>query len=148
MKKRGQSKAQVSMEFLLVVGFAFLMTVPLIIIFYQQSQSINTEVSASQVDKVASEIRDAADEVYYMGSPSKKTITVFMPEGVKGVDVGGNRILFLIDSPNGDYDIVKWTATNLTGSLMNYSGIHHVSAESYFNTSLNSTCVRISDVSQ
>ena len=57
----------------MVVGFAFLMTIPLIIIFYQQSETLDTEITASQIDKVASEIRDAADEVYYLGAPSKKT---------------------------------------------------------------------------
>jgi len=145
MKKRGKGKAQVSIEFLLVVGFAFLMTVPLIIIFYQQSQNINTEVSASQVDKVASEIRDAADEVYYLGSPSKKTITLYVPEGVKDIQLHNNSIVFVVDSPGTDYEVVKWTVANLTGSLKNYYGIHHVSAESYFNITLNSTCVNIAD---
>jgi uncharacterized protein (UPF0333 family) len=153
MKKRGrikeQGRAQISMEFLMVVGFAFLMTVPLVIIFYQQSQNLTTEVSASQVDKIASEIRDAADEVYYLGTPSKKTITVFMPETIKSIIIDNTtKIIFWVDSPNGDYEVVKWTVANLTGSLMNYSGIHHISAESYFNISLNSTCVRIGDVSQ
>jgi uncharacterized protein (UPF0333 family) len=144
MKKRGQGKAQVSIEFLLIVGFAFLMTVPLIIIFYQQSENISKEVTASQADKVASEIRDAADEVYYIGTPSKKTITVFLPENVNGVRISGNTIVFDIDSADGDYEIVKWTVANLTGSLMNYSGIHHVSAESYYD--LSGTYVNISEV--
>ena len=148
MKKRGHGKAQVSIEFLLVIGFAFLMTVPLVIIFYQQSQNINTEVSASQVDKVASEIRDAADEVYYLGSPSKKTITLYMPEGINGVQIQNNSIVFLVNSPGNDYEIVKWTVPCLTGSLENFYGIHHVSTESYFNITLNSTCVRISEVSE
>src|SRR4030043_750560 len=102
MKKRGHIKAciraQISLEFLIVVGFALLMTFPLVIIFYQQSNNINTEVTSSQADKVASEIRDAADEVYYLGSPSKKTITVFLPENVKGVRISGNTIVFDIDS--------------------------------------------------
>lgn len=133
MKKRGSFKAQVSMEFLLVVGFAFLMTIPLIVIFYQQSQSINTEVSASQIDKVASEVRDAADEVYYLGSPSKKTISIFMPEGVNGVsfvnNTDGASINFNVNSPDGDYEVVKWVASkNLSGNIGNFEGIHCIAA--------------------
>lgn len=139
MKKRGKSKAQVSMEFLLVVGFAFLMTVPLIIIFYQQSETLSTEISASQINKVAGEIRDAADEVYYLGSPSKKTVTVYMPEGVQSISIGGNKIVFTVESPSGDYELVKWSAANLTGSIQTYNGIHYVSVESH------NTYVSISD---
>ena len=129
MKKRG--KAQVSLEFLIVVAFALMITIPLVIIFYQQSESINTEVSASQIDKVASEMRDAADEVYYLGAPSKKTITIYMPEGVNNVTLRNNTIIFSVDAPINDYELVKWTAANLTGSIKSYSGIHHVSAEAY-----------------
>jgi uncharacterized protein (UPF0333 family) len=143
MKKRGknkeQTRAQISMEFLLVVGFAFLMTVPLVIIFYQQSESINTQVTSSQLDKVASEVRDAADEVYYLGSPSKKTVTIYMPKGVNSIAINNNMIDFVVDSPNGDYEIVKWTVANLTGTIRTFEGIHHISVESY------DTYVSISD---
>ncbi len=129
MKKRGKSKAQISMEFLLVIGFAFLMTIPLIVIFYQQSESLTTDITASQIDKVASEIRDAADEVYYLGPPSKKTITVYFPEGIKQVNITNNTITFVVSSSGGNFDLVKWAATNLTGTLKTHKGIHQVTVE-------------------
>jgi len=136
MKKRGnisqQVKAQVSLEFLMVVGFAFLLTIPLIILFYQQTDNINTEVTASQLDKIASEIRDSADEVYYLGTPSKKTITVYMPDSVKSIDFNENRVEFWVESSSGDYQLVKWLAANITAdSSMGISeGIHKISVES------------------
>ena len=131
MKKRGNTQAQISIEFLIVVGIAFLMTIPLILIFYQQSANLNTEITSSQVDKVASEIRDAADEVYYLGSPSKKTVSIYMPEGVQSVSVVNDKIIFFVDSAEGDYEVVKWTVANLTGSIESHRGIHHVSVEAY-----------------
>jgi len=130
------------MEFLIVVGFAFLMTIPLIALFYRQSENINSEVTSSQMDKVASEIRDAADEVYYLGSPSKKTITVFIPENLKCINMTGSSIIFRVASPGGDYDLVKWTAANLTTSTFcNLKGIHYVSTEA--QESGNTTTVNI-----
>src|SRR4030042_6734986 len=135
MKKRGHIKAciraQISLEFLIVVVFALLMTFPLVIIFYQQSNNINTEVTSSQADKVASEIRDAADEVYYLGSPSKKTVTVYMPEGVNSISITGDKMVFTVESPGNDYELVKWSVTNLTGSLRTYPGIHNISVQAY-----------------
>ncbi|HJX05635.1 MAG TPA: hypothetical protein VJ461_02915 [Candidatus Nanoarchaeia archaeon] len=143
MKKRGNikvwNKAQVSLEFLMIVGVALLMTFPLILIFYRQSENINTEVGASQLDKVVSEIRDAADEVYYLGSPSKKTVTVYMPEGVNSISITGDKMVFTVESPGNDYELVKWSVTNLTGSLQTYPGIHHISVQAY------DTYVQISD---
>jgi len=135
MKKRGSLKAQVSIEFLIIIGFAFMMTIPLVILFYQQSESINIEVTSSQVDKIASEIRDSADEVYYLGSPSKKTLTVYIPEGVNNITIRNNTIIFIVESASGDYEMVKWTAANLTGTLQNdkgdNEGIRCVAAQAY-----------------
>jgi len=128
MKKRG-SQGQVSMEFLMIVGMALLMTFPLIIIFFQQQENLRTEIGASQLDKVASEIRDAADEVYYLGAPSKKTVTVYMPEGVKDINISASRIKFLVESPGTDYELVKWSVTNLTGTIQIYSGVHCIYAQ-------------------
>jgi uncharacterized protein (UPF0333 family) len=131
MKKRGE-KAQVSIEFLMVVGFALLMTLPLVYIFFRQSETVNTSISSAQVDKVTSEIRDAADEVYYLGSPSKKTLTLFFPEGITQVNLTGNSMTFLVDSANGDYEVVKWTVGNISpvSNITTHSGIHHISLES------------------
>jgi uncharacterized protein (UPF0333 family) len=143
MKKRGcileHVKAQVSLEFMMIVGVALLMTLPLILIFYRQSENINSEIGASQLDKVASEIRDAADEVYYLGSPSKKTVTVYMPEGVNNISITNNTIVFTVEALGSDYELVKWSVTTLTGSLQIYPGIHHISVQAY------DTYVQISD---
>ena len=35
-----------------------------------------------------------------------------------------------MDSPNGDNEIVKWSVTNLTGTMKSFSGVHRVSIES------------------
>ncbi len=135
MGKRGQSwtGAQVSVEFLFVVGFAFLMTIPLIIIFYQQSENLDREITASQVDKVASEIRDAADEVYYLGEPSKKTITVYVPESVRFITLDNDKIIFNVSSASGEYQVVKWCAANLIGSIKQHKGIHVVRVQAMTN---------------
>lgn len=129
------------MEFLMIVGIALLMTLPLIIIFFQQSENLNTEISASQLDKIANELRDAADEVYYLGAPSMKTLTIYLPEGVKSITIKDNKIVFKIESPGEDYELVKWSVANFTSdsNLKTYQGIHHVSVQAY------DTGVKISD---
>jgi len=135
MEKRGSIrhhvKGQSSLEFLLIMGVAMMMILPLIVVFFQQSDNLNTEITNSQADKVASEIRDAADEVFYLGTLSKKTISVYMPENVVSAELSQNSIILTIDSSGGDYEIVKWTAANLSGTLNNHPGIHVISAEAY-----------------
>ncbi len=139
MEKRGNirhqvrlySKGQSSLEFLMIMGVAMLMILPLVVVFFQQSENLNTEITDSQADKVASEIRDAADEVFYLGAPSKKTVSIYMPENVVSAGLSDNRIILTIDSSWGDYEIVKWCAANFSSSsaLSNHPGIHVISVE-------------------
>jgi len=129
VKKRGL-KAQSSVEFLLIVGFAMMMILPLVVIFFEQSENLNTGISSSQTDKISSDIVDAADEVYYLGAPSKKTLSLYFPDSIKSAEVSGHSLIFNVDSPNGDYEVVKWSVTNLTGSVRSFPGVHRISVES------------------
>ena len=108
------AKAQVSIEFLLIVGFAMLMTIPLTLIFFKQSEALSNDISATQADRVASELRDAADEVYYMGAPSKKTLTVYLPREVDAITLIDNNIIFNVTGSGTRSEIVKWSAANFS----------------------------------
>jgi uncharacterized protein (UPF0333 family) len=112
MIKRGScSKAQVSMEFLMIVGFALLMTLPLFFIFYKQSEQMNSEIIGGQIDKVTSEIRD---------------------EGINNVSFSTNSMIFNMNTASGNYEVVKWTVGNISASsnIYSHNGIHHISIES------------------
>ena len=77
-------RGQVSVEYIMVVGFAFLMIIPLIVVFYSSSNDLNDQITSSQADKIANEIVAAADQVYFQGPPTMKTIKIFFPGKYKG----------------------------------------------------------------
>ncbi len=116
-----------------MVGFALLLTMPLIGLFYSQSNQIQAEVTASQADRIATEIVNAADEVYYMGEPAKRTLTIYMPDNVKAVTLRNNKLILNVSSPSGEYEVVKWADTNLSGSISPDRGRHKIKVEARFN---------------
>ena len=95
MKKR----AQAAMEYLLVGAMVTLVIIPTMYIFYGYSQRSNEEVRQSQLNKVGTDIVDVAEQVYYLGEPSKVTIDEVMPEGIIGIEVWRNKevVFFLQD---------------------------------------------------
>jgi len=117
-------KSQISIEYLIIVGFALAMTLPLFIIFHDQSKTINNEITSSQIQKVSDEIITAVDSVYYMGPPSTKTIKVYFPDFVKNVTLNNHSISFWIESSSGDYEVPKWTSATLDGQLRHGGGLH------------------------
>lgn len=95
MKKR----AQAAIEYLLVGAMVTLIILPTMYIFYAYSQRSNEEIRQSQLSKVGTDIVDVAEQVYYLGEPSKVTIDEVMPEGVIGIEIWENQelVFFLKD---------------------------------------------------
>ena len=95
MKKRGQAAT----EYLLVGSLITLIIIPAIYIFYGYSQSSNKEIEQSQLNKVGTDIVSVAEQVYYLGEPSKVTIDETMPAGIVGIEVWDNQelVFFLQD---------------------------------------------------
>jgi hypothetical protein len=117
-------KAQVSMEYLIIFGIAFAMTLPLIIIYITQTGNIQADVTQMQVYKAASKISDYAEQVYYMGEPSQRTLYVNFPAGITEVKIIEHNITFNVTTTDLSYQVVKETVANVTGIIRPFEGQH------------------------
>jgi uncharacterized protein (UPF0333 family) len=121
-----RSKGQVSMEYLIIFAIAFAMTLPLIIIYSKQTGNMQADVAQIQIYKTASKISDYAEQVYYMGEPSQRTLYIDFPQGVNSVTINGNLIIFNVTTTDLTYDVVKETSANLTGTIKSFEGQHRI----------------------
>lgn len=119
-------KGQVSMEFLMVTGFAFLLLIPVLILFLTQTQDINEDVTAAQVNKLGEELVGSVNNVYYLGEPTKKTIHAYIPKYVKSITFVNNLIIFNVDTGSFSYVVTKIAAANITGNLNSNAGLHTI----------------------
>ena len=122
--KRHATHGQVAMEYLFVVGFGFVLLIPVIILFYSQAGVLDTEVTAAQAKKSIDEIVSAVNLVYALGEPSKQTLRVRFPEHVTSVDLLNNTIIMTVQSPPGPYVVTGVAGVNLTGSIDVFAGTH------------------------
>jgi len=127
------------MEYLVVFGIAFAMTLPLIVIYATQTQNIKADIENAQMYKTASKIGDYAEQVYYMGEPSQRTLYIEFPKGINNVIVSENTISFNVTSGNLNYIVVKEITANVTGSIRAFEGPHKI----VFNAQAN--IVKITD---
>lgn len=124
------SKAQVSMEYLVIVGFVAAITVPLIVIFVTHSTEMNENIISNQVDHIASKIVDTSESVYYLGESSKITFRVYIPKKINYVSIGNNEVVFYVKKQNGIDHVVKYTPVPINGSISVTSGLHDIVVES------------------
>jgi len=130
--KRG--RAQVSMEFFLVTMFAFLIIVPLIMYFTNQSQRAVNEVNTAQVVQIARTIVTNAETVYAFGEPTTFTLRVYLPEGVDSIYFNNTEISFVINSEGRLITLTERATMNVTGNMSTHRGIHRLRLQAANNS--------------
>lgn len=117
-------KSQVSVEYMLVMGFAALMTTPLLLIYYTYSSDSAESVATSQALQIARNIADATDSVYYLGKPSQTTLKLYFPDRISSINLSNREVVLKVKTKNGITDIVQVSSVNMSGSLPKTQGIH------------------------
>ena len=122
--------AQVSTEYIIIVGFVVVIVIPLLIIFYNFSGETKDEITTNQLSKISRKVVDEAESMHYLGENSKTTIKVYMPTNVKGAKIQSNEVYFNVSTSKGFIDIEFPSPVNISGSIPNTSGVHMIKVES------------------
>ena len=137
-----KTKAQISMEFLMVIAITFLLVIPLIALFMKESQSTSEQVTAAQVSQIARRIVSSAEAVYAFGEPATVLLTIYFPAGINTSIVRNNELEFLINGGAGLVSIQEPASMNLTGAINVFPGVHSIKVTASNNS------VVISEVSR
>jgi hypothetical protein len=78
-------KAQVGMEYLILMGFLTVVITTILGIGLYYSTTAEDSIRSSQIYNFGNKITGVAESVYYAGYPSKATINPFLPEGVTNI---------------------------------------------------------------
>ena len=125
--------SQVSVEYLTIMGFVALVTVPLLVIYFNSVQSTGDEISGRQALQIARKIADASESVFFLGEPSQATIKAFIPKNIVSAVVNNTYIIFTIKTKDGISDIVQLSSVNMTGTLPTSPGIYSIKVKSESN---------------
>ncbi|MEK6876404.1 MAG: hypothetical protein AABX63_03265 [Nanoarchaeota archaeon] len=129
-----KKEAQISVEYMVIIGFVTIITIPLIIIYYTFTQESNEEITSSQISQISKKIVDAAESVYFIGEPSQTTMRVNIPDNVLLANLSsGKEVVFRIRSGTGESDIVQTTSVNISGSLPINKGTYLVTIKAMPN---------------
>ena len=140
MAAKEMTKAQVAMEYLILVGFVLAVIIPLVIIFYNESENINLQVKTQQVYAIGQHIIDKAESVYYLGEPSKTRLKAHLPDSIDQIIIQNHTLLFKMRTKQGLSDVVISSKVNITGSIPKTVGLHFITIENKGNyVSINGT---------
>ena len=122
-------KAQVSVEYIFIIGFVTIITIPLLVIYYSYSAQSKDIVATTQAMQIARKIVDSAESVYYLGTPSQTTLKLNFPDGILSTNLSNRELVFKISTTSGVTDIVEVSSVNISGNLPLTEGIHVVTVK-------------------
>jgi uncharacterized protein (UPF0333 family) len=133
-KRKERTRAQVSMEYILITAFSLLVVMPLIVLFFQYSQTYNDDITANQANKIMDELLNAAQTIHYLGEPSQKTLSLYFPNNIDQITFADGYFSMKIDSGSHEYDLYRAAAINFTGNLSTSYGVHVIRVRAVNNT--------------
>ena len=130
MSKRN---SQISVEYMIIIGFVAVVTIPLIIIYYTFTQDSNEQIVSSQLSQVVKTVVDSAESVYYFGEPSQTNFRINIPDNVLVANLSNNEVIFKIRTRSGESDILQSSLVNISGSLPTKKGTYTVTVKAISN---------------
>ena len=114
---RQLTRAQSSVEYLMIIGITLAVIVPAAYFFFRYSSSSSYEIVDSQLNNAGLLLLDQAKTVYYSGSGSKLVVEIEMPRELDSAYILGNReLVFNVTSPLGTQEMVFYSPINITTS--------------------------------
>ena len=123
-------KAQISVEYAIIMGFVAVISIPLVVIYYDYAAASNEEIMSRQLLNIAQKVVDTSESVYFLGEPSQTTLKVHIPNLVSEAIIEQEReIVFKMRTKTGITDIVQVSSVNITGTLPATQGIHYITVK-------------------
>ncbi len=108
MFSKANKKAQVSMEYMIIIGFSLMVMIPIIILATNYSTDYSYKFKSYQAQKAADIFTKISDELFFEGYPSKRTIKIYIPDNIKDSYIINKTIVFELRQKN---DIIKVYST-------------------------------------
>jgi len=123
IKKRGQ----VSVEYLVVVGFVTMVVIGILGVAIVFSGTIRDRIRITQIDNFANKVISVSESVFYAGEPSKATVFGELPEGVTDIEISENSLIVSVSTDTGQNKLMYVSKVPMQGSISPGGGTKKVS---------------------
>jgi uncharacterized protein (UPF0333 family) len=122
-------KAQVALEYMFLISVTTIVVLSILGISTYYTRDVEDSINTNQLDMVGKDIVDKAESVYYFGEPSKATISVFIPKGIRSINVSSNEVSFRFATASGESDMFYKSNVPLQGTISSSYGFHNIIIE-------------------
>jgi hypothetical protein len=107
MEKRGSIKAQIGMEYILIITIALMILIPGIYLFRNYAFESNDRIVDRRLADISNQLLSKAVKMYYYGAPSRTTFSVEMPPQIGK--------MYILSVAEGNESYLIFTALSSSG---------------------------------
>ena len=112
-----KSKAQVSVEYLIIIGISFAILIPGGYFFYNYSQSSNDATIRTQIIQIGNSMLTSAESIYGLADGSLVTIDLHYPKNIRDVYIlDDSELVIKYELGSGMNEAVFFSKVKLSGN--------------------------------
>ncbi len=121
-------RGQISVEYLIVVSFIIFMVLSFLGVAVYYTAGIRDELRVNHVETYANKIISNAESVFFAGSPSKLTVSAYLPEGVTAVTINDatDQIVITLETNSGTNIRAFSSDVPIQGTLTSTEGLRSI----------------------
>ena len=119
-------KAQVSFEYIVIMGFVTAVIIAILGVSFVYSSSIKDRIKMIQVSNFGNKIISSSESVFYLGEPSKITIKAYLPDEIQNVEIIDDSLVISLQLNSGFTKIAFVSEVPIEGSLSNSYGLKNI----------------------
>lgn len=127
VKKMTKRRGQISIEYLVVVGFVAFLVIGVLGVAVFYSSQLKDGIKFYQLENYAEKIISGSESVFYAGQPSRVTITAYLPAGVQSVEIIDDYIVVSISTANGLAKSAYKSNVPISGTFSSNEGVKRLS---------------------
>ncbi|RJQ15624.1 class III signal peptide-containing protein [Candidatus Woesearchaeota archaeon] len=125
--KRG--KAQVSLEYLILLSVALALIIAAMTVFFVYSKNSTSSVTKSRIAEIGNEVVYNAESLYGIGDGSRVILETNFPEEIQEVYVlDGVELVMVIRTPQGISESLFFSKVQLNGTSARPAGGQYIGA--------------------
>lgn len=131
-----KNKAQIGMEYLIVVGFVTFIIIGIMGLAMIYTGVIKDRIRSNQINSFADKLLSTSESVYYKGSPSKATIETYLPENINEITIQDNSLVINSSASSGN-NIIAFESDvpiQLSGEINPNPGVKKILIQANENT--------------
>lgn len=121
-----QRKAQAAFEYMIIIGFAFLISVPLILQAQQSAVSLEQSTTAVTGKSALNTIEEASRFVWSQGHPARLTFDITIPEDTTQSNVTDESFQLTVEQGGDENRFINTVPFAVNGTIPTVRGVHEM----------------------